>query len=73
MCNCNQQRAMLTSGNTQSRNGVVKVMLTENTPMIFNGNITGRMYVYRNRNDYNWVDKRDVMSMKEIPGLQVIY
>lgn len=73
MCNCNQKRAMYSSENNQSQKGVVKVKLIENTPMVLKGNITGRMYVFRNINDLNWVDKRDVMSMKEINGLQIFY
>jgi hypothetical protein len=73
MCNCNQKRAMYTSENNQLQKGKVKVMLINNTPMILNGNITGRMYVFRNLNDVNWVDKRDVISMKEINELQIFY
>jgi hypothetical protein len=53
--------------------GMVKVMLIKNTPMVLNGNITGRMYVFRNLNDTHWVDKRDAMSMKEVNELQVFY
>ena len=64
---------MYSSENHQSQKGVVKVKLTENNPMVLNGNITGRIYVFRNINDLNWVDKRDVMSMKEINGLQIFY
>lgn len=73
MCNCNQQRTVYLSDNNQSQKGMVKVKLIQNNPMVLNGNITGRMYVFRNINDCNWVDKRDVMSMKEINGLQIFY
>jgi hypothetical protein len=71
MCNCNQKRAMYSSGNNQSPKGSVKVMLTENTPLEINGNITGRLYVFTHINDTRWVDKRDAMEMKEINGLQI--
>ncbi len=73
MCNCNQKRAIYSSEKSQLQKGMVKVKLTENTPMALNGNITGRMYVFRNMNDINWVDKRDAMDMKGINGLQVFY
>ena len=73
MCNCNQKRAAFSSGNTQPQKGMVKVTLTDNTPMVLNGNITGRMYVFKKVNDLNWVDRRDVMNMHGISGLQIFY
>jgi hypothetical protein len=73
MCNCNQQRAMYTSENKQLQKGTVKVMLVNNTPMVLNGDVTGRMYIFRNINDVNWVDRRDAISMKGINGLQIFY
>ncbi len=73
MCNCNQKRAIYSSGNNQSQKGMVKVKLIEDNALVLNGNITGRMYVFRNINDINWVDKRDAMSMKEIKGLQIFF
>ncbi len=73
MCNCNQKRAIYSSESNQSQKGMVKVILKENTPTVLNGDITGRIYVFRKINDLNWVDKRDVMSMNEINGLQIFY
>jgi hypothetical protein len=73
MCNCNKKRAAYTAGNDQSRKGMVKVVLIENKPQVLNGNVTGRMYVFRSLNDLNWVDKRDVIGMEEVKGLQVVY
>lgn len=73
MCNCNKKRVEYTAGNDQSRKGMVKVVLIENNPQVLNGNITGRMYVFRNLNDHNWVDKRDAVGMEEVKGLQVVY
>jgi hypothetical protein len=74
MCNCNQQRENYSSENNgQSQKGMVKVQLMENTPMVLNGDITGRMYVFRNINDINWVDKRDAISMNEVSSLQVFH
>lgn len=72
MCNCNQQRAEYSASNNQPQKGMAKVMLIKNTPMVLNGNITGRMYVFRNINDINWVDKRDAMSIKVMDALQVL-
>lgn len=73
MCNCNQKRASYSFENEQSRKGMVKVMLVEHQPQVINGDVTGRMYVFRNINDVNWVDKRDAAGMGEIRGLQVMY
>jgi hypothetical protein len=73
MCNCNQKRTQYTSENNEIQKETVKVMLIGNTPMVINGDITGRMYVFRNKNDINWVDKRDVITMKGIDGLQIFY
>ena len=73
MCNCNQKRAMFSSGNNQSQKGMVKVKLVQNNALVLNGAITGRMYVFRNISDINWVDKRDAISMKEINGLQIFF
>ena len=73
MCNCNQKRAAYSAGRDPSQKGMVKVVLTDDKPQVLNGNITGRMYVFRNINDINWVDKRDVISMKGIKGMQIVY
>ena len=72
MCNCNQKRAFYSTGNDQSQKGMVKVKLVQNNALELNGAITGRMYIFRNLNDINWVDKRDAINMKEINGLQII-
>ena len=71
MCNCNQKRALYSSKEDPAQKGMVKVKLVENNPLVVNGNITGRMYVFRNINDINWVDKRDATAIKKINGLQV--
>ena len=73
MCNCNQKRAIYSSENNKSPKGMVRVILKENTPMVLNGDITGRMYVFRKVNDVNWVDRRDLMSIKEINGMELYY
>lgn len=75
MCNCNQQRAAYTAQlQTQPpQKGVVKVKLTGNKPIVISGNFTGRTYAFRKTNDMNLVDSRDMISMKEMDGLQVMY
>lgn len=64
---------MYSSANDPLQKGMVKVMLIKNEPTAVNGNITGRMYVFRNINDIHWVDRRDALSMKELNALQIFY
>ncbi len=74
MCNCNQQRAAYTTQyHSQPQKGVVKVKLTGNKPIVISGNFTGRTYAFRKTNDMNLVDSRDMISMKEMDGLLVMY
>jgi hypothetical protein len=73
MCNCNQQRAAYSAATAQPQKGAVKVKLTRNSPLVLNGNITGRTYEFKKINDINWVDRRDMISMNGIAGLQVFY
>jgi hypothetical protein len=73
MCNCNQKRSMFSSQNARPPEGMVKVRLTDKKPLLLRGDITGRMYVFRNENDLLLVDSRDAMSMKEMRVLQVLY
>jgi len=64
---------MYSSGNSQTQKGMVKVKLIQNDPLVFNGNITGRMYKFRNINDINWVDSRDAAFLKDLKGLEIVY
>jgi hypothetical protein len=64
---------MYSSEIAQLQKGMVKVKLIQNNPLLLNGNITGRIYVFKEINDINWVDRRDVMSMKETTGLQIFF
>ena len=72
MCNCNQKRTMYSNQNVVQK-GMTKVKLIKNEPVVLSGNITGRMYVFRNINDLISMDTRDVMSMKKIDGLQIMF
>lgn len=73
MCNCNQQRTIYATASIPLPKGMVKVKLVKGSAVVVNGDITGRMYVFRNINDTNWVDKRDMAGLKEWEGLQVFY
>jgi hypothetical protein len=73
MCNCNQQRTSFSAGNDPDRRGMVRVTLVEETPITITGNVTGRMYVFRNIHDFNWVDKRDAAYLKDVKELIVAY
>lgn len=74
MCNCcNQKRAAYSSENSNSKKGMVKVILKENSPLIVNGNVTGRMYIFNKINDVNWIDNRDILSLTENNKLHIVY
>lgn len=64
---------MYSTNNNQTQKGLVKVKLIQKNPMVLNGDITGRIYEFKNSNDVIWVDNRDAKSMDTIAGLQVIY
>lgn len=60
MCNCNQQRTQYVSDSAPARMGTVRIKLVGEQPITLSGSYTGRMYVFRNSGDTNWVDKRDL-------------
>ncbi len=39
---------------------MLKVKLNSPEPVVINGSITGRTYIFRSKGDINWVDKRDI-------------
>lgn len=73
MCNCNQQRTAYSGGNTSGMTGSVQVKLVAQQPLTLSGMYTGRMYVFRNVGDVNWVDKRDLPDMEHRPELVIQY
>ena len=73
MCNCKQQRASYTSQAKPVQTGMIKAKLIQDKPLVLNGDITGRMYVFRNINDIIWVDRRDAMSMKANKEIEISY
>lgn len=62
MCNCNKKRMSL-SINTdpyyKNLKNMVKIKLKGKDPLVINGSITGRTYIFKSKGDINWVDKRD--------------
>ncbi len=73
MCNCNQQRTALSGANGRGQTGSVQVRLVGHQPLTLSGMYTGRMYVFRNTGDANWVDKRDLPDMENRPELVIQY
>jgi hypothetical protein len=63
---------MYSQENNSNKIGMVKVKRTDNSPLVINGDITGRAYVFRALNEINWVDKRDAIRMSEKGGLQLV-
>lgn len=72
MCNCNQ-KVSYSSPNQAKQAGAVLVKLIGKDSIVMNGSITGRMYIFRNINDTNWVDKRDALALEKVDGLMVVY
>lgn len=72
MCNCNQKRAAYTAELSSSEKGMVKVKLIKNNPMVINGDVTGRTYIFNALNEVVTMDKRDVPSISGYAELQVL-
>ncbi|MBA3704353.1 MAG: hypothetical protein H0W84_00190 [Bacteroidetes bacterium] len=68
-----------TAGNSQNHikrdanRGMNQVKLVQQDPLKINGDVTGRIYEFKKMNDIIWVDKRDLMGMKTIKGLQLFF
>lgn len=60
MCNCGQKRMSLKTNENSAYKNSVKVRLTANKPVVINGNVTGRTYIFGRKGDINNVDKRDL-------------
>src|SRR5689334_24960892 len=73
MCNCSKSTITYSTTEDNRRKGSVKVKLTGEKPLVLNGSITGRMYIFRNMNDINWVDRRDALEMKDHSSLTILY
>lgn len=67
MCNCNSKRAALNNiSDDRDHKGMVKLTLTTSTPRTVHGAVTGRMYIFRHRLDFHWVDRRDVIGFAQM-------
>ena len=74
MCNCNQKRTQYAADQSRETlpQGMVRVKLIQQVPLVLNGDITGRTYIFETLNDIQWMDKRDLASMKGLTGLQIV-
>jgi hypothetical protein len=75
VCNCNQKRAGLSSVNNNQEvapMGTRQVKLIKEGVYTITGNTTGRVYVFKEINDVNWVDQRDLIYIQDVKELQVI-
>jgi hypothetical protein len=63
MCNCNQKRNSYLPKVNSNIKGMVRVKLIQDLPMVINGDITGRMYIFKNNSEPIWMDKRDSISL----------
>ena len=50
----------------------VKVILTDSKSVVINGSITGRTYIFKDKGDINYIDKRDFIEIKNIKNLSMI-
>lgn len=73
MCNCNNKRAALQGQEKPPHRGMVKVILSNEIGHVVHGNVTGRVYVFRTKHDFNWVDKRDLPDIGTNQGLRIEY
>jgi hypothetical protein len=76
MCNCNQKRTAYTSAKSSAGDavtGMIQVRLVQKKALVVTGDITGRVYEFNNKNDINWVDKRDLPNIAELKGLVVLH
>lgn len=72
MCNCNNNRANYSLQKGEDKRGMVKVKLTGNQTQVINGDITGRTYIFNKKNEVQWVDMRDVDSLKGVKSLKIL-
>lgn len=79
MCDCNQKRMAFVAGNSRNRaeedvhRGMNQVKLIQKEALEINGDVTGRTYLLKKKNDIVWVDKRDLSGMKDIKGLKLFF
>lgn len=72
MCNCGQKRMSLKNNPEAVYKNSVKVILTDSKSVVINGSITGRTYIFKDKGDINYIDKRDFIEIKNIKNLSMI-
>ena len=72
MCNCGQKRMTLKKNPEAVYKNSLKVILTDSKSVVINGNITGRTYIFKDKGDINYMDKRDFIEIKNIKNLSRI-
>jgi hypothetical protein len=77
MCNCNQKRTAYTSAKSSDRSqattGMVQVRMVQKQPLVITGDVSGRVYEFKQKNDINWVDRRDLPYMANLMGVLVFH
>ncbi|HQY52492.1 MAG TPA: hypothetical protein PK294_11215 [Ignavibacteria bacterium] len=51
---------------------MVKIKLKGKDPLVINGSITGRTYIFKSTGDINWVDRRDAGDFEFIKDIITI-
>jgi hypothetical protein len=50
----------------------VKVKLTDSKTQVVNGDVTGRTYIFNQKDSIQWVDMRDAAGLKGIKNLKIL-
>ncbi|HET7818863.1 MAG TPA: hypothetical protein VFL70_06105 [Bacteroidia bacterium] len=56
----------------ETKKGMVKVKLTDSKTQVVSGDVTGRMYIFNQKNSIQWVDMRDAAGIKTIKNLKIL-
>jgi len=72
MCNCNKKRMDYSLQMEETKKGMVKVKLTDSKTQVVSGDVTGRTYIFSQKNSIQWVDMRDAAGIKTIKNLKIL-
>ncbi|HNO70685.1 MAG TPA: hypothetical protein PKO16_02815 [Bacteroidia bacterium] len=72
MCNCNNKRTDYSLRKEENGKGMVKVKLTDSKTQVVNGDVTGRTYIFNQKDSIQWVDMRDAAGLKGIKNLKIL-
>jgi len=73
MCNCNENRRVITHATQRNNRGKVKVTYLLKAPLKYAGDYTGRTYVFKTKNSVQWVDERDAKYFQDNPSFEIEY